>query len=165
MTATSAPFVSIEVLLSWATRRFGWVAVRNDAQHVGKSNDTLGKLDTQALTMATGFTIAPLRLLSFVGFGMSLFGICMLAHVLGGFALEGGGVPGFPFLASALAILSGAQMFAVGIIGEYPAPIHVRTMDRPAYAISECIGGTEVTGVSMNGHALAGTCVLEASRP
>ena len=43
-------------------------------------------------------------------------------------------MPGFPFLASVIAIFSGAQLFALGIIGEYLARMHFRTMDRPTYA-------------------------------
>jgi undecaprenyl-phosphate 4-deoxy-4-formamido-L-arabinose transferase len=34
-----------------------------------------------------------------------------------------------------IAIFSGAQLFALGIIGEYIARIHLRSMERPAYAI------------------------------
>jgi undecaprenyl-phosphate 4-deoxy-4-formamido-L-arabinose transferase len=34
-----------------------------------------------------------------------------------------------------VAIFAGAQLFAIGIIGEYVARIHLRTMDRPPYVI------------------------------
>ena len=34
-----------------------------------------------------------------------------------------------------IAIFSGAQLFALGVIGEYLARMHFRTMNRPAYAI------------------------------
>ena len=44
-------------------------------------------------------------------------------------------MPGFPFLASVIAIFSGAQLFALGIIGEYLARMHFRMMDRPTYVI------------------------------
>ena len=44
-------------------------------------------------------------------------------------------MPGFPFLASVIAIFSGAQLFALGIIGEYLARMHFRMMDRPTYAV------------------------------
>jgi len=57
----------------------------------------------------------------------------VLAYVLGRYALEGGSVPGFPFLASVIAIFSGAQLFALGIIGEYLARMHFRMMEKPTY--------------------------------
>ena len=43
--------------------------------------------------------------------------------------------PGFAFLASIIAIFSGAQLFALGIFGEYLARMHFRTMDRPPYVV------------------------------
>jgi len=49
-------------------------------------------------------------------------------------------VPGFPFLASIIAIFSGAQLFALGIMGEYLARVHVRVMERPAYAVGATVG-------------------------
>jgi hypothetical protein len=36
-----------------------------------------------------------------------------------------------------IAIFSGAQLFALGIIGEYLARMHFRMMDRPSYAVRE----------------------------
>ena len=51
--------------------------------------------------------------------------------------LTAGSVPGFPFLASIIALFSGAQLFALGIFGEYLARIFDRNMDRPPYVIHE----------------------------
>ena len=53
--------------------------------------------------------------------------------------IDGSAMPGFPFLASIIAIFSGVQLFALGIIGEYLARIHFRSMDRPAYVVAETI--------------------------
>ena len=49
----------------------------------------------------------------------------------------GSSVPGFAFLASIIAIFSGAQLFALGIIGEYLARMHFRSMDRPTYLVRD----------------------------
>jgi hypothetical protein len=40
-----------------------------------------------------------------------------------------------------IAIFSGAQLFALGVIGEYLARMHFRTMNRPAYAIRDSTEG------------------------
>jgi len=53
--------------------------------------------------------------------------------------IRGAAVPGFTFLASVIAIFSGAQLFALGIFGEYLARMHFRTMDRPPYLIGETV--------------------------
>ena len=75
----------------------------------------------------------PLQFASIVGFAFTLFGIGVLAYVLGRYVIEGGSVAGFPFLASIIAVFSGATLFALGIMGEYLARMHFRLMDRAAY--------------------------------
>ena len=105
-------------------------------RHSGSSNYTFAKLVRHALDMMTGFSTAPLQLASLIGFGCTLFGVGVLVYVVGRYFLEGS-IPGFPFLASIIAIFSGAQLFALGVIGEYLARMHFRTMNRPAYAIRD----------------------------
>jgi hypothetical protein len=129
------PFVSIDVLLTWGTTRFSSVKVRNDPRAAGESNYTLGKLIRHAINLMTGFSTLPLQLASLMGFAFTLFGVGVLAWVIGRYLILGTSIPGFPFLASIIAIFSGAQLFALGVFGEYLARIHFRTMDRPPFVI------------------------------
>jgi undecaprenyl-phosphate 4-deoxy-4-formamido-L-arabinose transferase len=85
--------------------------------------------------MMTGFSTWPLKVASLIGFTFTLFGIGVLIYVIGRFLISGYSIAGLPFLASIIAIFSGAQLFALGIIGEYLARMHFRSMDRPTYVI------------------------------
>jgi undecaprenyl-phosphate 4-deoxy-4-formamido-L-arabinose transferase len=134
-------FVSIDVLLTWGTQRFAAVSVRHDPRVTGVSQYTFAKLARHALNMVTGYSTLPLQLASLIGFAFTIFGVGVLFYVLGHYLLVGGGIPGFPFLASIIAIFSGAQLFALGIIGEYLARIHTRTMDRPSYVVRQTAEG------------------------
>jgi undecaprenyl-phosphate 4-deoxy-4-formamido-L-arabinose transferase len=87
--------------------------------------------------MMTGFSTLPLKLASVTGFLFAIFGVIVLGYVLTRYLLEGVAVPGFTFLASIITLFSGAQLLALGIIGEYLARMHQRTMDRPAYFLRE----------------------------
>ena len=129
------PFVSLDVLLTWGTTRFEAVPVRHDPRQDGTSHYTVRKLIAHALNMMTGFSTVPLQIASLVGFAFTLFGLAALAYVLVRYLIEGTSVPGFPFLASMIAIFAGAQLFALGIIGEYLARMHLRSMERPAYVV------------------------------
>ena len=133
----NSPFVNIDVLLTWSAHRFAAVAVRHERRESGNSNYTVAKLIRHTLNMMTGFSVLPLQLASIVGFAFTLFGMGVLAYVVGRYILFGSTVAGFPFLASIIAIFSGAQLFALGIIGEYLARMHFRTMSRPAYTVAE----------------------------
>ena len=136
--AYQSPFVSIDVLLTWATTRFGATTVAFRPRHSGSSNYTFTKLVRHAFDMMTGFSTAPLQLASLIGFTCTLFGLAVFIYVFVRFCLEGS-VPGFPFLASIIAIFSGAQLFALGVIGEYLARMHFRSMKRPAYVVRTTI--------------------------
>jgi undecaprenyl-phosphate 4-deoxy-4-formamido-L-arabinose transferase len=129
------PFVSIDVLLTWSSHRFTHVPVIHAPRNAGESNYTFRKLITHALNMMTGFSTWPLQAASMIGFLFTLFGFGVLTWVIGRFLVLGYSVPGFPFLASIIAIFSGAQLFALGIIGEYLARMHFRLMERPPYVI------------------------------
>lgn len=130
-----SPYVSIDVLLTWGTQRFTAIPVRHDSRAIGPSNYTVRKLIRHALNMMTGFSTLPLQIASLLGFAMTLGGVLALAWVLSMYLIHGSVVPGFAFLACIISIFSGAQLFAIGIIGEYLARIHLRTMDRPSYAV------------------------------
>lgn len=131
----NSPYVSIDVLLTWGTTRFAAVAVEHAPRRYGKSNYTLRKLIAHTFNMVTGFSVLPLQVASLLGFTFTLFGIGIFLFVIVRYLIEGGSVPGFPFLASIIAIFSGVQLFALGIMGEYLARMHFRSMERPAYAV------------------------------
>jgi len=133
----SGPFVSIDVLLSWGTSRFAAIKVRHNVRKAGISNYTIYKLLTHALNMITGFSTMPLQLASALGFIFTIFGLILLVYILAAYIIYGGSVPGFPFLASTIAIFSGVQLVMIGIIGEYLARMYHRTMDRPSYTVRE----------------------------
>lgn len=135
-----SPFVSIDVVLTWGTRRFSSVVVEHRPRAIGRSQYTMKALVIHALTVATGFSTLPLRIASVLGFFFTIFGFLILLFVLATYFRSGRAVPGFAFLASVIAIFSGAQLFALGVIGEYLARIHGRMMERPTYVIEESNG-------------------------
>ncbi|MBI5365226.1 MAG: glycosyltransferase family 2 protein [Planctomycetes bacterium] len=134
-------FVSIDVLLTWGTTRFKAIDVRHDPRTIGVSNYTFKKLLTHAMNMMTGFSTLPLQLASWMGFAFTVLGLALVVFLVVRYFVEGSDVKGFTFLASLIAIFSGAQLFALGILGEYLARMHFRMMDRPTYTVRDEIGG------------------------
>ena len=131
----SCPYVSFDVLLSWGASRFGTITTVHDQRKHGKSNYTTRKLLQHSMTLVTGFSVLPLKLASIMGFIFTGFGIVVLLYVIINYFLSRSSIAGFPFLASTIAIFSGAQLFFLGIIGEYLARMHFRLMERPIYVI------------------------------
>jgi undecaprenyl-phosphate 4-deoxy-4-formamido-L-arabinose transferase len=132
----NGPAVLVDVLLSWGTNRFASVTVEEAPRTVGKSNYNLSKLIRVFLLVLTSYTTAPLRFASILGFVFTLFGFFVFIYVLVTYFLYGS-VEGFPFLSSIIAIFSGAQLFALGIIGEYLARLFDRSSGRKTYTVRE----------------------------
>lgn len=129
-----SPSLILDVLLSWGTTRFTSVPV-NIAQ-AERTNYNFTMLVRTAMLILIGYSTLPLRFASWVGFAMTIFGLGVFIYVLVVY-FTAGSLPGFPFLASIIALFSGAQLFALGIFGEYLARMFDRSMDRPPYVILE----------------------------
>ncbi|EWT00466.1 glycosyl transferase [Intrasporangium oryzae NRRL B-24470] len=129
------PFASIDVLLSWTTNSIRRVEITMDHRTVGTSSYTFSSLARHAMNMVTGYGTVPLKLVTWLGFGCSLLGFALLVFVLVRFIAGDIAVAGFTTLASMLAILSGAMMLSIGILGEYIGRLHFRSMQRPTFLV------------------------------
>lgn len=132
-----SPSLILDVLLSWGTTRFTSVPV--NIMHAERTNYNFTMLVRTAMLILIGYSTLPLRFASWIGFAMTLFGLGVFVYVLFVY-FSAGSIPGFPFLASIIALFSGAQLFALGIFGEYLARMFDRSMDRPPYVIHETAG-------------------------
>jgi glycosyltransferase involved in cell wall biosynthesis len=132
-----SPTLTLDVLLSWGTIRF--TSVKVNIEQGRHSNYSFASLVRVAVLILTGYSTLPLRLASWIGFMMTIFGLGVFGYVLIIY-FTAGSLPGFPFLASIISLFSGAQLFALGIFGEYLARMFDRSMDRPPYVIRERLG-------------------------
>ena len=132
--------LSIDVLLSWSAARVTHIPVEHHARRVGRSGYTFRKLMLLAFNMLTGYSTLPLRLASGAGLMTALAGLAMFFYVVIRRLLQTTYTPGFAFVASEIALFAGMQLFAIGVIGEYVARLHFRTMGKPPFVIREEVG-------------------------
>jgi len=132
-----SPSLILDVLLSWGTTRFTSVPV--SIGQAEKTSYNFRMLVRTAMLILIGYSTLPLRFASWIGFVMTIFGLGVFIYVLVVY-FTAGSLPGFPFLASIIALFSGAQLFALGIFGEYLARMFDRSMDRPTYVIDKVVG-------------------------
>ncbi len=134
----NGPLVNIDVLLTWGTTRFIAIPTPHAPRTLGKSNYSFSKLVTHTFNLLTGFSTLPLRFASGIGLLLTLFGFIILIYILLSQVLAFQfKVPGFTFTVSLISIFAGAQMFTLGIFGEYLARMHLRIMDKPAYIVRQ----------------------------
>jgi undecaprenyl-phosphate 4-deoxy-4-formamido-L-arabinose transferase len=130
-------FVSIDVILSWVTTRIASIEVEMERRAEAESNYNVRSLFRHALNMVTGYSITPLKLVTMLGLVTALVGFLALVVVLVLYFTGSTEVAGFTTLASMVALFAGAQMAAIGILGEYLGRLHFRSMHRPTFVIRD----------------------------
>jgi undecaprenyl-phosphate 4-deoxy-4-formamido-L-arabinose transferase len=131
------PHASVDVALSWSTTRIAQTTVRMEDRTEGKSNYSTWMLIKHALTLITGYSTEPLRLVGYLGFICAVFGVGLFGVIIYKYAAGATTVAGFTTIASMVALFSGAQMLALGVLGEYVGRLHSGSMGRPTYVIRE----------------------------
>jgi dolichol-phosphate mannosyltransferase len=103
----------------------------------GKSRWTFTKKLKVFLDTMLGFSILPLRLISLVGFVVSILSGCYGIYVLVNAFLGRYHVEGFATLAILLTFLQGLLITMLGVVGEYIWRIFDETNRRPEAVIEE----------------------------
>jgi len=133
------PYPYIDGLILRITRNYATVPVRHDPRREGRSGYTLRKLVGLWLNMFTNFSILPLRLAVFMGLGMALVGL--LAAVA--FLIERLRHPelprGWATLIISLFVLSGVQLVAIGMVGEYLGRMFLKDNGNPQFVVRRSI--------------------------
>jgi dolichol-phosphate mannosyltransferase len=130
-------------------------------RHAGETHYPLSKMIRLAFDAVTGFSTAPLRLATQLGMALGLMALLFGAYTLFGW-LRGGTVEGWTSLALLVIILGSAQMFVLGLIGEYLGRVYVEAKGRPLYIIAEVLGTAGVGGRLGHRGDLAGTSAAKA---
>ena len=112
------------------------VPYRRDARYAGRSKWSYWRLWNLALEGLTSFTIAPLRLASYLGAAVALFAFVYAAVIVYKTLAYGDPVRGYPSLMVTILFLGGVQLLSLGVIGEYLGRIFNETKHRPLYLVN-----------------------------
>jgi glycosyltransferase involved in cell wall biosynthesis len=123
-------------LFAWVGYPSIAVEYRRDARAAGTSKFDYWKLWNFALEGITSFTIAPLKMATYLGFFVAIssfiFGLLIILKTL----IWGDAVRGYPTLIVTVLFIGGVQLFFIGILGEYIGRIFGETKARPLYLIA-----------------------------
>ena len=106
----------------------------------GQSSWSYKQLVNLAIEGITSFTIAPLKISTFIGIIVALLAFIYMIYVVIRTILYGDPVQGYPTLIIVILFLGGLQLLALGIIGEYLGRIFNETKKRPTYIAREYNG-------------------------
>ncbi len=136
---------------------FAWIGFRQrtidydrEPRAAGMSKWRYWKLWNLALEGITGFSVAPLKVATYVGFLTALSAFIYAAFVFVKTLLLGDPVPGFPTLIVVISFLGGLQLMAIGVLGEYVGRLFVEAKNRPLYLIEEMHSPAQAPRTSWN---------------
>jgi len=124
-------------LFTWIGYRQTAVYYLREPRQAGRTKWNYWRLTQLAIEGITSFSNAPLRLATWIGLMSSLLAFLYGAWVFGKAALHGDPVKGYPSLMVAILFLGGAQLLALGVIGEYLGRNYAEAKQRPLYFIEE----------------------------
>ena len=101
----------------------------------GATKWSLWKLWNLALEGITSFTVAPLKLATYLGLAVAIFAVLFGAQLILRTLLFGNPVAGYPSLMAVILFLGGTQLVTLGIIGEYLGRVFNETKQRPLYLV------------------------------
>ncbi|MBB6184205.1 glycosyltransferase family 2 protein [Oleiagrimonas soli] len=124
-------------LFAWIGYRQTGVSYRRHARHEGRSKWNYWRLLNLAVEGITSFSVAPLRLATWIGFGSSVLAFAYGAWVLLKALIWGDPVRGYPTLILVILFLGGVQLLALGVIGEYLGRMYAESKQRPLYFVQD----------------------------
>ncbi len=118
---------------SWVGFKQVGVPYERQARHAGVPKYTFRKLLYLALDGLISFSHTPLRIITILGFTVSVLSFLVASfYIIKKFTL-GTGVPGFTTLVVSIFFLAGIQLMTIGVIGEYIGRISDEVKRRPLY--------------------------------
>ena len=126
-------------LFTWVGFRQIAVVYHRDPRFAGETKWNYWRLWNFAIDGITSFSGVPLKLATYVGVLTSLIAFLFGLWVLGKALVFGDPVRGYPSLMVVVLFLGGAQLMALGVIGEYLGRLYIESKRRPLFIIQEIV--------------------------
>lgn len=132
------PFPYIDGLALRSTSEYINVDIVHKERAAGNSGYSIAKLVGLWMNGLTSFSVKPLRIATFSGFCISLFGLVLaIIIIIQKLILKDAVSAGWPSLMTVVLILDGAIMIMLGLVGEYVGRIYVTMNKSPQYVIKD----------------------------
>ena len=124
-------------LFSFVGFKTKWLEYENVKRVAGESKWSFWKLFIYAVDGICAFSTKPLVISTLIGFLFCIISFIMIVFIIIRTLLYGDPVSGWPSLVCIIFMVSGIQLFCMGIIGQYMAKTYMETKNRPIYIVRE----------------------------
>ncbi|MCR4990991.1 MAG: glycosyltransferase family 2 protein [Lachnospiraceae bacterium] len=124
-------------IFGWVGFNTKWIEFENVERRKGETKWSFGKLLVYSIEGITSFSTAPLGLAAFIGLLFCLLAFAAIIFVFVRAFFFGDPTSGWPSLVCIILLVSGIQLFCIGIVGEYLAKAYLEVKQRPVYLVKE----------------------------
>jgi len=141
MTKYDGPFPYVDGLIFRVTGNITQVDVDHHERFAGAGNYNLRRSIGVWLKVATGFSLRPLRIATYLGFAFSGMGLLFAAAVIIRKLLINPSAPlGWASTMVTVLVLGGLQLGCLGVVGEYLGRAFLLLNRQPQYVVKERVG-------------------------
>ena len=124
-------------IYGWVGFRTKWLEYENIERVKGETKWNFWKLFLYSIEGITAFSTIPLVIASFMGVLFCVLAFCAIVFIIVRKILFGDPVSGWPSLVCIILMVSGVQLFCLGIVGQYLAKTYMEVKKRPIYLVKE----------------------------
>lgn len=114
-----------------------WLEYQNVERVAGETHWSFWKLFKYALEGITAFSTVPLVISSIIGIVFFFISIIAIIYIIINTLLYGNQTSGWPSMICIIFMVTGIQLFCIGIIGQYLSKIYLEVKNRPIYIIKD----------------------------
>lgn len=124
-------------IFGWVGFETKWVEFENVERLRGETKWSFWKLFLYSIEGITAFSTAPLAISSFIGVLFCILAFVAIIFIIAKTLIFGDPVGGWPSLVCIIFLVSGVQLFCLGIVGQYLSKTYMEVKHRPIYLIKE----------------------------
>ncbi len=124
-------------IYGWVGFKTKWLEFENVERIKGETKWSFWKLLKYSIEGITAFSTAPLMFASFMGVIFCVLAFVLIAITIFRKLVFGDPVSGWPSLVCIISLISGVQLFCLGILGQYLAKTYMEVKERPIYLVKE----------------------------
>ncbi len=136
----------IRGMVSWLGYKQISIEYNRNERFAGETKYPLARMIRLALDAITGFSVAPLKLATWLGFLCSLIAALAIVYVFTSWA-AGETIQGWTSLTVLVLFIGGIQLMVMGILGEYVGRVYIQTKSRPLFVVDEIVKSEPVSKV------------------
>jgi glucosyltransferase len=126
-------------IFGWVGYKTKWIEFENIERKKGETKWSFWKLFVYALDGIVAFTTEPLAYASVMGVVFCFLAFVLIIVTIIRKLVFGDPTSGWPSLVCIISLVSGVQLFCLGIVGQYLAKTYLEVKKRPIYLLKEKI--------------------------